>query len=127
MEQTGALADSPIPSSRRSQAFTNFDNATMTDQQANKLGIDATQVLENVAFKDAFSKLNAAVLDQLDACPIRDNEGRLLLTQLRKLSFMYEGILRGMVENGKLAKSRIDLNHMRNESKARGAVRKVFG
>jgi hypothetical protein len=80
-----------------------------------------------MAFKDAFTRLNDAVLDQLDACPIRDNEGRLLLTQLRKLSFMYEGILRGMVENGKLAKSRIDIDAIRSESKARGAVRKVFG
>jgi hypothetical protein len=99
----------------------------MTDQQTARLGADATQVLENVAFKEAFSKLNEAVLAQLDACPIRDNEGRLLLTQLRKLAFMYEGILRGMVENGKLAKSRIDIAAVRNESKPRQIFRKVSG
>jgi hypothetical protein len=99
----------------------------MTEQQVNQRGIDATQVLDNLAFKDAFAKLNEAVLAQLDACPIRDDEGRLLLTQLRKLSFMYEGILRGMVENGKLAKSRIDIDSVRNESPARKSVRMVFG
>lgn len=99
----------------------------MTEQQINQRGIDATQVLENVAFKEAFSKLNDAVLAQLDACPIRDHEGRLLLTQLRKLAFMYEGVLRGMVENGKLAKSRIDISSVRNESKPRQIFRKVSG
>ena len=97
----------------------------MTDQQTNQRGIDATQVLENAAFKEAFAKLNEAVLAQLDACPIRDNEGRLLLTQLRKLAFMYEGILRGTVENGKLAKSRIDINLLRNESAGRRIIRRV--
>lgn len=97
----------------------------MTDQQTNQRGIDATQVLENTAFKEAFTKLNEAVLAQLDACPIRDNEGRLLLTQLRKLAFMYEGILRGTVENGKLAKSRIDINLLRNESVGRRIIRRV--
>ena len=97
----------------------------MTEQQTNQRGIDATHVLENVAFKEACAKLNEAVLAQLDACPIRDNEGRLLLTQLRKLAFMYEGILRGMVENGKLAKSRIDIASVRNESKPRQLLRKV--
>lgn len=99
----------------------------MTEQQINQRGIDATQVLENVAFKEAFAKLNDAVLEQLDACPIRDHEGRLLLTQLRKLAFMYEGTLRGMVENGKLAKSRIDISSARNESTPRKIFRKVSG
>ena len=99
----------------------------MSDQQTNQRGIDATQVLDNLAFKEAFTKLNDAVLEQLDACPIRDNEGRLLLTQLRKLAFMYEGNLRGMVETGKLAKSRIDIASARNESKPRQLLRKVVG
>ena len=99
----------------------------MNDHQTNQRGIDATQVLDNLAFKEAFTKLNDAVLEQLDACPIRDNEGRLLLTQLRKLAFMYEGNLRGMVETGKLAKSRIDISALRNESKPRQLLRKVVG
>lgn len=99
----------------------------MTEQKQLQIGIDATQVLENVAFKEAFTKLNEAVLTQLDACPIRDHEGRLLLTQLRKLAMMYEGVLIGMVENGKLAKSRIDISAVRNESKPRQILRKVSG
>lgn len=98
----------------------------MNDQQTNQRGIDATQLLENVVFKEAFGKLNEAVLAQLDACPIRDHEGRLLLTQLRKLAFMYEGIVIGIVETGKLAKHRIDLNNLRDESTARRFMRKVI-
>ena len=97
----------------------------MNDQQTNQRGIDATQVLENVAFKEAFAKLNDAVLEQLDSCPIRDHEGRLLLTQLRKIAFMYEGMLRGMVETGKLAKHKIDMSTLRNESDGRKLLRRV--
>jgi len=97
----------------------------MTEQKQNQRGIDATQVLDNAAFNEAFALLNEAVLSQLDACPIRDHEGRLLLTQLRKIAFMYEGMLRGMVETGKLAKHKIDMNNLRDEGAGRKLLRIV--
>ena len=97
----------------------------MNDQQTNQRGIDATSVLENVAFKEALSILKQAVVDQWKDCPVRDKEGQLLLLQLAKLTDKFEGILIGIVETGKLAKHRIDLDRLRDESKARQFLRKV--
>lgn len=98
----------------------------MNDQQTNQRGIDATNVLENVVFKEAFSILKQAVVEQWKDCPVRDREGQMLLLQLAKLTDKFEGILIGIVETGKLAKHRIDLNNLRDESTARRFMRKVI-
>lgn len=98
----------------------------MNDNQQNQRGIDATQVLENAVFKEAFSVLRQAVVEQWKDCPVRDREGQILLLQLAKLTDKFEGILIGIVETGKLAKHRIDLNNLRDESTARRFVRKVI-
>jgi hypothetical protein len=97
----------------------------MNDQQTNQRGIDATQVLENAAFKEAMTILKQAVVDQWKDSPIRDKEGQLLLLQLAKLTDKFEGILIGIVETGKLAKSRIDINTLRDESAGRRIMRRV--
>jgi hypothetical protein len=97
----------------------------MNDQQTNQRGIDATQVLENVAFREAMITLKQAVVDQWKDCPVRDKEGQLLLLQLAKMADKFEGILIGIVETGKLAKSRIDINALRDESDGRKLLRRV--
>jgi hypothetical protein len=99
----------------------------MNEKQAALRGKEAALVLDNEAFKAAMDGLKAAVLQQIDDCPIRDHEGRLLLIQLRKLAFKFEGILVGMVENGKLAQNRIDLDSIRDESAGRKMLRRVAG
>jgi len=98
----------------------------MTDNQIVQQGIDANQVLENVAFKTAFTALREAVVSQWKDCPVRDKEGALLLLQLAKLTDKFEGILVGMVQNGKLTKSKIELSELRDESKTRAVIRKTF-
>jgi len=95
------------------------------EQKTLQLGIDATQVLDNEAFKQAMTQLKEAVVWQWKECPVRDREGQMLLLQLAKLSDKFEAILVGMVENGKLAKHRIDLDNLRDESKVRGLLRKI--
>ncbi len=97
----------------------------MTDNQQLQRGIDALQVLENIAFREAFSMLNYAVVDEWKKCPVRDQDGQMLLLQLAKTAAKFEAILIGMVENGKLAKHRIDLDSLRNESKPRAMWRKA--
>lgn len=98
----------------------------MNDQQTNQRGIDATQLLENAVFKEAFSILKQAVVEQWKDCPVRDREGQMLLLQLAKLTDKFEGILIGIVETGKLAKHRIDINNLRDESTTRRFMRKVI-
>lgn len=99
----------------------------MTEHQLLQRGIDANQVLNNEAFKDAFTVLRSAVVEEWKKCPVRDQEGALLLLQLAKLTDKFESILVGMVESGKMAQHQIDLRELRNESKARNFMRRVVG
>lgn len=99
----------------------------MTEHQLLQRGIDANQVLNNEAFKDAFTVLRIAVVEEWKKCPVRDQEGALLLLQLAKLTDKFESILVGMVESGKMAQHQIDLRELRNESKARNFMRRVVG
>ena len=97
----------------------------MTEQKQLQRGINATQVLENVIFKEAFATLKQSVVDQWKDCPVRDKEGQLLLLQLAKLTDKFESILIGIVETGKLAKHRIDVGNLRDESLGRRIIRRV--
>lgn len=97
----------------------------MTEQQTVLRGQEAAQVLDNEAFKLAMASLKTSVLDQWKNCPIRDTEGQVLLLQLAKLTDKFESILIGMVESGKFAQHRIDIDKLRNESKAQRFMRKV--
>lgn len=99
----------------------------MTEHQLLQRGIDANQVLNNEAFKDAFTVLRSAVVEEWKKCPVRDQEGALLFLQLAKLTDKFESILVGMVESGKMAQHQIDLRELRNESKARNFMRRVVG
>lgn len=90
-------------------------------------GNEAAQVLDNEAFKLAMSTLKSSVLEQWKDCPIRDREGQVLLLQLAKLTDKFEAILTGMIENGKFAQHKIDLESMREESKAKRFMSKVLG
>ena len=97
----------------------------MTPHQQATRGIEATQVLENQAFKDAMQSLKAQVIDQWKACPIRDREGQVLLLQLVKLADKFESLLIGAVESGKMAQHKINIDSERDESAARRLMRRV--
>lgn len=88
-------------------------------------GVEALQVLENEAYRDAMASLKAQVIEQWKSCPVRDHEGQLLLLQLAKITEKFEGILSGLVESGKFAQRKIDLDEFRNESKTRKFLRKI--
>lgn len=98
----------------------------MTEQQTVSMGNDAARVLDNAAYKQAMQSLKDSVLAQLDECPIRDHEGRLLLAQLRKLTFKFESVLTGMIASGDFAARKIEMSKERNESKPRQFMRKVI-
>lgn len=97
----------------------------MNQQQTALRGQEAAQVLDNEAFKQAMQSLKSAVLAQWKDCPVRDREGQVLLLQLAKLTDKFEGILVGMVESGKFAQHRIDLDNLRDEAPARQFMRRV--
>jgi urease accessory protein UreF len=90
-------------------------------------GRDAALVLDNPAYKEAHALLKNVVMEQWKACPIRDREGQVLLLQLAKLTDKFEAILTGMVENGKMAQHKIDMDNLRDETQTRRFFRKVTG
>lgn len=97
----------------------------MTNEQAVQRGFEASQVLDNPAYRYAMDSLKEQIVSEWKKCPVRDQEGQLLLLQLAKLAEKFEGTLTGMVEGGKLAQHKIDIDSVRNESTVRRWVRKV--
>ena len=82
-------------------------------------------VLDNPAFKEALGQLREAVVKQWKECPVRDREGQLLLLQLAKLAEKFEASLNGMVQGGKLAQHKINVDAERDESRTKRFLRKV--
>jgi hypothetical protein len=99
----------------------------MTEFDVAQRGQEAAQVLDNEAFKEAMGLLKSQVVEQWRNCPVRDKEGQILLLQLAKVADKFEGTLVGMIERGKMAQHKIDLDSMRDEGKARRFFRKVVG
>jgi hypothetical protein len=97
----------------------------MTEQQTVELARNAAEVIDNEAYKQAMAGLKAQIVAQWKDCPVRDQEGALLLLQLAKLAEKFEGILTGMVQAGKLAQHQINLDGERNESASRKFFRRV--
>lgn len=97
----------------------------MNDQQTARMGADSQIVLDNPAYKLAMETLKSAVVQQWKDCPVRDREGQMLLLQLAKLTDKFDGILMGLVQNGKMAQHKIDLDKLRDESKGRQFLRRV--
>ena len=90
-----------------------------------QIGADAARVLDSAAYQVAMAAMRAQIVEQWKACPVRDREGQFLLLQLAKVADKFEGMLSGMVEAGKLAQRRIDLDSLRDEGPVRQFMRKV--
>ena len=99
----------------------------MNEQTTAQRGIEAQQVLENEAFKDAMRMIKEEIFQAWKDCPVRDAEGQVLLLQLAKLADKFESKFVGMVEGGKLASRKLELNDLRNESAPRRFLRNVAG
>lgn len=99
----------------------------MTEQQIALRGKEAAQILDSEVFKQAMSQLKGSVLEQWKQCPIRDREGQVLLLQLAKLTDKFESMLVGLIEQGKYAEHKIEVDALRDESKARRVLRRVVG
>ena len=99
----------------------------MTHHQDVQRAQEASQVLDNPAYRAAMDALRAEVIEAWKKFPVRDKEGQVLLLQLAKLTDKFESILVGMVETGKLTQHNLDLREVRNESNARKFMRRVVG
>lgn len=78
-------------------------------------------LLENELLNEALDSIEREVVEQWEACPARDAEGKEALWQLMKTSKKFRRLLEGYVQNGKLATEQ--LKHFEEK---RG-LRKLFG
>lgn len=60
-------------------------------------------LLENELLNEALAAIEAEVIQQWEACPARDVEGKETLWKLYKVSKKFRSVLNGYVESGKLA------------------------
>ena len=81
---------------------------------------------ESPAFVEAMALLKSSVITQWKESSIRDREGQLLLLQLARLADTFEGLLVGIVERGKMAQHKIEIDQLRDENKARSMLRRVM-
>lgn len=96
------------------------------NQRMSDLGVEAQRVLENPAFNEAMRLMRENVFERWKDCPIRDAEGQMLLLQAARIVDNVESTLRGLLEAGKLATAKIEIDNVRNESGVRRALRKVM-
>jgi hypothetical protein len=72
-------------------------------RQEQTRGIRASELLGNELLQEALAAIKTEVVEQWEACPARDQEGKEALWQLMKTAGKFEGLLRGHIETGKLA------------------------
>lgn len=98
----------------------------MTEHQMSQQGQDASAVLENDAYKAAMVLLREQTVRQWKACAVTDREGQVLCLQFAKMADMFESILSGIVESGKFAQRKIDMDALRDENPVRRSMRRVL-
>ena len=91
------------------------------------LAREAEMVLNSEAYKLAMKTLKDTAVRQWRECSVRDREGQLLMLQFAQVIDRFESLFVGMIESGKLAQHKIDLDSSRDESKPRQFFRKVVG
>ena len=95
------------------------------NEHATEMGRNAESVLQNPAYIEAMARMKSDVVTAWKDCPVRDREGQLLLLQLAKLAEKFEASLNGMVQGGKLAQHKINVDSERDESRTKRFLRKV--
>ena len=98
----------------------------MTEYQASQQGVDARMVLDNEAYKSAMVLLREQTVRQWKSCAVTDREGQVLCLQFAKMADMFEAILSGIVESGKFAQHKIEMDKLRDETPVRRAIRRVL-
>lgn len=62
----------------------------------------AARILDDPLVKEALDLIEREIVEQWEACPVRDLEGRELLWRFMKTASKFRGILKGAIESGKL-------------------------
>ena len=99
----------------------------MNDQAIAIKGREAAQVLDSEVYKDAVKLFRQSFIDSLVKIPDEKKfDDDLRRAQMMvKMSYLFDGIFRGFVENGKVAQSNIDKHTLRDETPVRQFFRRA--
>ena len=75
----------------------------MTPEELKVRGENAARLLQDKLLNDSLDTIEREIMEQWEACPARDVEGREELWKYYKVAKKFRGILQGMVESGKVA------------------------
>jgi len=75
----------------------------MTPAETTKRAERARQLLDDPMLKEALDLIEREIIEQWEAVPVRDVEGRETIWRFYKTAFKFRAILQGAVENGKVA------------------------
>ena len=75
----------------------------MTPEEAKLRGENAARLLGDRLFVEALDLIEKEIIEQWEAVPVRDVEGREFLWKYYKTAKKFRGILQGVVESGKVA------------------------
>jgi hypothetical protein len=75
----------------------------MTNQEAMIRAERAVQLMNDTLLKESLDLIEREIIEQWDACPVRDVEGRELLWRYYKTARKFRLILEGVAQNGKVA------------------------
>ena len=71
-------------------------------------GSEAARLLSEPLLKQALEDIKAEIVQQWSDCPARDQEGREWIWRHFKVAEKLEAVLRGYVESGRVALSRLE-------------------
>ena len=92
-------------------------------QKQVNIGGEAQRLLENPAFEEVFRRMDSDLQAAWMDCDVRDTEGQRLLLQQAKVMKHFKGNLTRMIEQGKMAASKLPISDILGENAVQRGVR----
>lgn len=80
----------------------------MSREEVIRRADDAARVLNEKVVVDALEAIKQEIIEQWEATPARDTEGREWIWRHYKVAQKFEGILKGCIEAGKMEKALLE-------------------
>lgn len=82
-------------------------------------------VLDNEAFKLAFTRLKDAIDKKRGQVSVRDPQGLVIAALWERIHADFEEVLTGMIRSGEFSQRKIDIDKLRDESSVKRFARRV--
>lgn len=99
----------------------------MTSDEIQRRGADAARVLDEKVVKEALREIKSEIIEQWEATPARDTEGREWIWRHYKVAQKFEGLLKAYIEAGKVEGQLLKHNEPNLMERAAARVRSIVG